>query len=242
MIIGGGVQISGGVVLSGASAATIVTSGLQLYLDANNATSYPGSGTTWYDLSGNNNNLAMVNSSNISYHSTGGGYFTLASTGYFSSSTNANMPSGSNPSYTLSAWINIPSIQSYNGIMLIGSLSLLDAIGLTTQGSTSINNFWYGYDASGSYSIPTNTWFNVVALYDGTTRYIYVNGTSLGTLTYGGSGTLNVTSSAVLVGASYPANTEYLQGNIGQALIYNRALSSTEIQQNYSVTRTRYGV
>jgi Concanavalin A-like lectin/glucanases superfamily len=242
MIIGPGITFGGGVVLSGPTVVSIVASGLQLYLDANDATSYPGTGTTWYDLSGNNNNLAMVNSSNISYTSSGGGYFTLASTGYFSSGTNTNMPSGSNPSYTVSAWVNVASVASYNGIMLIGSLTSLGAIGLTLQSPGSVTNFWYGYDASHTYTIPLNTWFNVTALWDGTTRYIYVNGSSLGTLTYGGSGTLNVTSSSVLVGASYPANTEYLQGKIGQALIYNRALTPTEITQNYTATRTRYGV
>ena len=39
----------------------IVTDGLKLYLDASNPASYPGSGTTWYDLSGNGNNGTMVN-------------------------------------------------------------------------------------------------------------------------------------------------------------------------------------
>ena len=39
----------------------IVTDGLKLYLDASNPVSYPGSGTTWFDLSGNNNNGTMVN-------------------------------------------------------------------------------------------------------------------------------------------------------------------------------------
>ena len=39
----------------------IVTDGLKLWLDASNPASYPGTGTTWFDLSGNGNNGTMVN-------------------------------------------------------------------------------------------------------------------------------------------------------------------------------------
>jgi hypothetical protein len=40
---------------------SIVTDGLVLCLDAGNPKSYPGSGTTWTDLSGNGNNGTLVN-------------------------------------------------------------------------------------------------------------------------------------------------------------------------------------
>jgi hypothetical protein len=55
-----GATISGGITLS--PSASIVTSGLVLSLDAGNPSSYSGSGTTWFDLSGNGNNGTLVNS------------------------------------------------------------------------------------------------------------------------------------------------------------------------------------
>jgi hypothetical protein len=242
--IGSGINIGGGISIGADPAsATIVASGLQLYLDAANATSYSGSGTTWFDLTSNSNNLTMQNAGNISYTSSGGGYFTLTSTGYFYSASTTGTPTG-NTNYALCAWINVPSVQSYNGIMDIGSsFTNYNVNGLTLQSPNKVSNFWFAYDASGTTTIPTNTWFNVVAQYDGTSRTIYVNGTSLGTLTLAGTpGTHNVSNSAVYVGAAWPANSEYLQGSIGQALIYNRNLTPTEITQNYTAVRSRYGV
>jgi hypothetical protein len=52
---------------------SIVTSGLQVYLDAANVKSYPGSGTSWLDLTGNGNNFTLVNSP--TWSSANGGVF-----------------------------------------------------------------------------------------------------------------------------------------------------------------------
>jgi len=59
----------------------IVTSGLVLQLDAANTKSYPGSGTTWTDLSGNGNNGTLTNSPTFS--SANGGIFTFNGTNQF---------------------------------------------------------------------------------------------------------------------------------------------------------------
>ena len=69
------------------SSSTIVTSGLILNLDAGDALSYPGSGTTWYDLSGSGYNATLVNGA--SYSSSNGGII------YLSGDTN---PSGASSS------------------------------------------------------------------------------------------------------------------------------------------------
>ena len=221
--------------------SSIVIDGLQLYLDANNSTSYPGSGTIWYDLSGNGNNVTMQNSSSITYSSSGGGYFTLASQGYFSKASTTNLPTGSSP-YTLSAWIQLGSTWATNGVILIGS-----AFGTTNgvnafrmNGTNQLENYWWGNDYAVGISLsPTTQWFNCVAQWDGTNRSLWLNGVQVGTQTASG---LNVTNSLLQIGLTWVPGNEYLQGNIGQALIYNRALSSAEILQNYAAVRGRYGV
>jgi hypothetical protein len=78
--IGPGITVGGGISIG---ATPIVQSGLQLYLDAAVTASYPGSGTTWYDLTANHNDVVMQNSGDISYTSSGGGYFSTGATGYF---------------------------------------------------------------------------------------------------------------------------------------------------------------
>jgi hypothetical protein len=109
-----------------------------------------------------------------------------------------------------------------------------------TTGTNALINYWYGNDLAATSTIsPASQWVNIVAQWDGTTRKIWVNGTQVASAAASG---LNVLSSLLQVGATNAGGTETLQGNIGQALIYNRALSSTEINNNYTLIRTRYGV
>ena len=217
-----------------------VTSGLQLYLDAASSSSYSGSGTTWYDLSGNSNDVAMQNSGSISYTASGGGYFTLTSNGYFNRATTTGVPTGSSP-YTFSVWVQKGAAWGGNGMIGVGSSTSGNQTNqFRTTSTNAYVNYWYGDDLTATSSLsPATQWFNAVAQWDGTTRKIWVNGTQLSSA--GASG-LNVLSSLVQIGATNVGGSEPLQGNIGQALIYDRALTSTEIQDNYTATRTRYGV
>jgi hypothetical protein len=221
---------------------SIVTSGLQLYLDANNSASYPGTGTTWFDLSGQSNDVAMQNSGSISYTSSGGGYFTLADNGYFNKATTTGIPTGTS-AYTMSVWVQWPSgtWPTFGGMIGIGSSITTNLTNqFRTTGTNTLVNYWYGNDLSATSTVsPASQWVNIIAQWDGTTRKIWVNGTQFASA--GASG-LNVSSSLLQVGATNLAGSETLKGNIGQALIYNRALSTTEIQQNYNITKTRYGL
>ena len=230
-----------GVTIKGFSVydSQIVDNGLQLYLDAASTASYPGSGTTWYDLSGKNNNVTMQNSGSISYTSSGGGYFTTGSNGYFNKATTTGIPTG-NSAYTLSAWIQMGGSWGNGGIIGIGSAwgstNLVNA--LRNNGNNSLYNYWWGNDLVGSGSLsPVTQWFNVAAKFDGTTRSLWVNGTQISSDTPTGH---NVTTSAL--GIAVTNNSEYLNAKIGQVLIYNRALTTAEIQKNYTAIRSRYGV
>jgi len=219
-----------------------VTSGLQLYLDAASSTSYSGSGTTWYDLSGNNNDVVMQNAGSVSFTRANGSYFTLAGNGYFNKATTTGVPIGSS-AYTMSAWIQYPSgtWSISGGIIGIGNSITTNLTNqFRTLNTNGLVNYWYGNDLTATSTLsPASQWFNCVAQWDGTTRKIWVNGTQLSS---SGASGLNVSSSLVQVGAANVGGSEPLSGNIGQALIYNRALTSTEIQDNYTAIRTRYGV
>lgn len=230
-----GVTLTGVTVYDG-----VVSSGLQLYLDASNTSSYPGTGTTWYDLSGQNNHVTMQNSGGIAYTSSGGGYFTLSSNGYFNRATTTGVPTGTSP-YTFSVWIQQGAVWGGNGMIGVGNSTGGNQTNqFRTTSTNAYVNYWYGNDLAATSSLsPATQWFNAVAQWDGTTRKIWVNGTQLSSA--GASG-LNVSSSLLQVGATNVGGSEPLQGNIGQALIYNRALSTAEIQTNYTVIRGRYGV
>ena len=220
----------------------IVTSGLVLCLDAGNRKSYPGSGPTWTDLSGRGNNLTAINSP--SWNSSG--YFSTGATGYFSGSGTSSIPIG-NSNYTMMAWVRQPSSWgSRRGIISIGgfgSAGVSNALRTTDDGN--VGNFlhwWYSYDltvSNNNAGLSAGTWFMVTAQFDGTNRRVWANTTNVGSDTLGA--VHNVQTTAVLVGNG-PDPSSLFQGDIAQASIYNRALTATEIAQNYNALKGRYGL
>ena len=216
----------------------VITEGLQLYLDAGDTSSYSGSGTTWYDISGNANNVEMQNSGGISWTDGGIGYFSTGSSGYFTKNSAVNMPTGSSL-YTFSAWIQLGSSWGGQGIMSVGPFGISNqANALRTASTNLILNYWWANDFLVNTSVsPANSWFNVVARDNGTDRSIWINGVSAGT---GSSDNHNVTNSNVQIAKTTGA--EYLNGNIAQALIYNVALTDTQILENFNATKSRFGL
>lgn len=228
-----------------------VSTGLQLYLDADDAASYSGSGTTWYDLSGNGNDVAMQNSGDITYTAAGGGYFSTGATGYFNRVNGTNIPNGSTP-YTVSAWVQFPTDwpggDTSHTIVQIGSTPTYD--GLNTFVATNTGYLAVGWfnnpgepepliSNSWTPSTPGAAWMNVVSQWDGATRNIWYNGVLQAT---DSAGTELGNNADILIGLDFSGFGNYLRGNIGQVLIYNRALTFGELLQNFNTTRSRYGI
>jgi hypothetical protein len=218
--------------------AGTVSSGLVLNLDASNATSYPGTGTTWFDLSGNANDVTMQNSGNITWNSSG--YFTLTGTGYFNKATTTNLPMGNDP-YALCVWVRLPASWGAQGFISVGGFEATNrSNAFRTNGTNGYSHYWWDNDltpSNGTLS-PTTSWFNALAQFDGTTRSIWINGVQLASNTPGSGH--NVTSSLLQLGKTHSGPYEWLNGDIGQALIYNRALSTVEISQNYNAEKPRF--
>ena len=217
----------------------IITDGLVGYWDAANPRSYSGSGNTWYDLTRNGNNLSLTNSP--TYNSSG--YFATGSTGYFTGAGSSSIPSGSN-SYTMSCIAQLPTWGTSRGIMSIGGYGSNNGSNAIRTGDTAnpgyfYNYWWYNdlYITNNNANTASSRWFSISATYDGTTRKIYVNSILVGSDTPSAP---NVSSTTIQLAKTW--NTEYLNGLISLAKIYNRALSATEILQNYNATKRRYGL
>lgn len=235
VIVESGIDIGPGITM-GTSPSNVVTTGLQLYLDALDPTSYSGTGTTWYDLSGNGNDVVMQNSSSISWNASG--YFATGSNGWFNKASSTNIPIG-NSNYTLSVWVQLGSSWGSNGLISVGSFGAGNqSNAFRTNGTNSYYNYWWGNDLLATSTLsPATQWFNAVAKFNGTTRSIWINAVQKASDTPSGH---NVTSSAIQIAKT--TGTEYLQGNIAQALIYNRALSDSEIAENFDATKSRFGL
>ena len=210
----------------------IVSDGLVLYLDAANTRSYSGSGTSSNSLVGGIG-ATLVNG--VGFTSSNNGAFTFdGSNDYinFGNSSAVQQSSG-----TLSAWAKASSPGGgYRGI-----IAKQGAYGLFYTDSVLVAYDWAA-DAprSTGVNIADNTWKNVVLTYQSGvsngTR-IYINGVSVLTTTIT---VLNQTGN--LFGGAEANAGQYAACQISLFNMYNRALSASEILQNYNATKRRYGL
>jgi len=220
---------------------SIVTEGLVLNLDAGNPLSYPGTGTTWTDLTVNANDGTLINGP--TFDSANGGSIVFDGTNDYVSSFPIQI--SGNGSKTVSCFFKINTTIRSGLCGTRNSDTGLNGWVLCVNRTTSGNLSYF--HTSGSIleiaaGISTNTWYNACVTYDVSTAIatLYLNGIIIGSPATSFT-TINSSSFNGVIGAE-TVNVGFLNGNIAQTLIYNRALSSTEVLQNYNATKNRYGL
>lgn len=223
------------------------------YYDPGNVSSYV-SGTTLYDLSGNNRNATISNSP--TYTSGTGGYFTFDGVNDYITSPNAY--NAGNSAHTLEIWIRPTAVDdclwSDTGSQTpnAGYHSAGGQIFQTGPFQSIISNLWTSsgvertVNGAGTF---TNTWIQVVKTYSGTTLTGYINGTA-GTpssITWLPPWASIANSWYIQFGATdtttYNASTAgYFAGRYGIIRFYNRALTPSEVTQNFNADKTKYGL
>jgi hypothetical protein len=227
-----------------------VTNGLILALDAANRKSYAGSGTVWTDLTGNANTGTLTNSPTFTGTNGGSIAFTAASSQYVDVA-NPTTFSFANTTFMVSMWIKTVSVTTQlvisKGYITDGWCWVLDSTGVV--GADTKNN-GTGASACSRNSIKVindGIWHNVVVQYTTNTTtaasqdiQIYIDGTlSQGALT---TPLTYSSNSAANLNIGRRSSGLYFNGNIANVQIYNRALSSQEVLQNFNATRSRFGV
>ena len=213
----------------------IVTDGIVLALDAGNTKSYPGSGTTWTDLSGNNNTGTLTNGP--TFDSANGGSIVFdGSNDEIICTNNASVQITVG---TISAWIN-----ANNGNTSVhGIIAKQSAWGLFVWGNT-LRTYDWGNVAirDTGITVGNSTWNYVAMSFTETigtpsnNAIIYLNGTAVLTTTIKHSNH----NETVQVGE---ANlSQHFGGKIAQASVYNRVLTASEVLQNYNALKGRYGI
>ena len=223
---------------------TIVTNGLVLYLDAGNNKSYPGSGTAWADLSGNGNN--GTTSGGPTFNSANGGSIAFDGTDDYVSCPAFTGLGSSNR--TIDVWFQIRSLP-LSGTKRILSLvtddTSTDTPALTIGYSTSLSSLSAGFGGSpyngyvSNLNFTLSMWTNLTVTITGNNIVVYKNTISVGSATNSGT----VGSNPILhLGRYNNFYSQYADIIISNAKIYNRALSASEIIQNYNATKTRFGL
>jgi hypothetical protein len=217
----------------------IVTDGLVLYLDAANTRSYVSGSTTWTDLSRGGNNGTLINGP--TFNGDNGGSIVFDGSNDFINFTSLNPITSSSP-FTLTSWLNVKTHSTYGISLFIGNGSGNNSayLGYVTAAqngaSNSIGGGFYGINMGSG--ISTNTgWHYVVLSYTGNDAYLYVDGVLRVTRN---SHIAALTNTSIVIGKANIGTTFSFNGNVGASSIYNRALSPTEILQNYNATKQRY--
>ena len=215
----------------------IIRNGLVLALDAASKNSYPGSGATWTDLSGNNNNFTLNNSPTFS--TANNGFFVFNGTTQTATLSSLNLQQN----FTLDGWFN-PNVLNTFVMFGQGTQATNQGLHIWYVSNTSIRFGMYSNDTDFTVATSTGNWYNMVFTYNHSSPYtkqMYINGVAQsGTLlqaqaAYIGSGVFRL-------GATYSTGGNYGNGSFAGMKMYNRILSATEISQNFNATKSRFNL
>ena len=230
---------------------SIVRSGLVLHLDAANRKSYPGTGTAWTDLTGTGNNGTLVNGVGYSSGNNGSLVFDgVDDRGNFTNPVNSASPQ----SYEV--WVKgTPSGTATNGFgYILHNNSASNAantsylvMGYAGTGTALQQNAIFAaiggtlWNQSGTGVLAdANITRQIVLTWDGSTQIVYVDGVARVSNPYTGTPT-NVSTTTSF--GDYNLSTyRPIVGNLYSIRVYNRALSASEVQQNFNALRGRYGI
>lgn len=233
----------------------VINNGLIFYLDAGNIKSYSGSGLTWSDLTLNKFKAVLYNGPTFSRNSIGfdgvNDYVQidhnsqLAQTYSMSFNTwiyNSNWNSMTNNCKVFSK-TQTGGYAFGSSIFTVGVMEYISYIGGAYRSVT--------YSLS---SLTNSMWYNFSGSWDSRYLKLYVNGVSVSTLDYGlviGSTSAtsyisysynNILAIGAEPGATSSIDGNYWVGNIAMLQLYNRALSSSEVLQNFNALRTRFNL
>jgi hypothetical protein len=232
---------------------SIVTSGLVLNLDASRKSSYPNTGTTWFDISGNGYDVTLTNG--VTYGTTASGIMSFNGTTQFA--TRATI----SPTFTVGCidmWIKpntiINSSSDFSAILTLAT-STTSAWYVALGSATSLISGEYitiseavsskRVCVTDGGSLSANSWVNLLINYESGQYKIYLNNVLKNTVTYNGGVLQLTTPNSIYIGCAAGESSPprgFFNGDISNVKIYNRTLSSTEMTQNFNATKSRFGL
>lgn len=238
--IGPGITIGGGI--SFTNPPPYVTQNLSLYYDPSNSISYPGSGNTVYDLSGNGLNGTMSNvtytNPYFSFNGINSGITVLDNvllepgTGSFSIEMWYNMSFPSGDQYLLSKWTAPYNFNQLSyAIVRTSSNATYSWWG---NGSTAVQNTQNG--------LTVDQWVQFVWVWSQSPKKIFVYANSSLTRLDDQNFTSILNSSTPITIGSLGGSALFYSGKIGVIRMYNKALSGVEVTKNWNATKSLYGL
>ena len=258
IVVGPGIDIGPGISIGGdaggGGGGGIITSNLIMQLDASDPASYPGTGTTWFDISGNSNNGTI---NGATYLATNGGIFDFdGSSNQVQIADNANLRLSTTQQRTIQVWVRFDALPAVNTQRpVFGKLS----------SSFAFDGYWGGlFSNAGAVRAVTNgtgiqristtaspllvtidTWYlftfiSQITSTAGSTK-VYINDQEWVSTAHG-SDSYNESNPLYLGWIGSGVGALYLDGKIGAAYFYDAGLSLADVTANFNATKTRYGL
>jgi hypothetical protein len=222
----------------------IVTNGLVLNLDAANTKSYISGSTVWRDVSGNNNSGSLVGGPTFS--SGNGGSIVFDGSNDYCTLGTKNLIQND---FTISIWFKLNSSGDKEHFIFSNNYQTSPALLITAEvaGSSGVLTAYYASSSITSYVISSTTNIpisinNITLIRNGSTNIPYLNGIEQTSRIF--TNTTVLGSGLYELGYASIRNktTAYLQGNIYNTQIYNRALTQAEVTQNYNALKSRFAL
>jgi hypothetical protein len=238
----------------------ITKDGLLVYIDPSNTKSYPRSGNIVYDLMGNSNvtmnGTTSVVSGSVSGSSLNVPFMSLTGTGSanYGSFSNTSIFNVNNSSYEFVAlWgtlgTGVPdTLFSRENARFYIRADGNGALGGLIRGSGYPGAGQFESNLSGNGAVTTNTWYHLVFTVDfNSTFAVYKNGVLVGSTSISSLGTsfLTPNSGDPTLGSRYQGinvSSTKMTGGMGLFKFYNRAITATEIYQNYNSLKPRFNL
>ena len=212
----------------------IVQDGLVFAMDPGSTRSYPGTGTTAYNII---NNTSGTLENGVTFSTANGGYFDFDGVDqYISDFSNTGITHG-NSNFSYFFWINLQGKPNLGTILENGSYAPCILIRYSLNG---IEFYSMGtFITTFSFDPSLDTWNNVGFVRSGNYIQFWVNGVYVSQVNFN----ITVSPSAnIFIGTSQHSTGQCFNGYIATATIYTKNLSTTEITQNYNAQRTRFGL
>ena len=220
--------------MSAIAGPSVPLNGMVLHLDAADQNSYPGSGTSWFDLSGQNNTGVLTSGPTYSSENNGAIVFDGSNDLVVVNSLTSIMPTAA---YTKIVWFFLTSYLTNNNI--ISGYDGQHAFWMSASNTLRAGHGNVSFSTVvTTTTIALNTWYCGAVTFNTTTGWrLYLNGslenTNASTTSFIGNGD-------ILLGSYGGGNL--LTGRISNASVYNRVLTDAEIRQNFNALRGRFGI
>lgn len=237
-----------------AEAAGIITANLLIYVNASNASSYPGSGTTWTDLQGNYNGTLT---NGPTYSSADGGQIVFDGTDDYATFGNVTQQAEAT-AFTMQMWFKLDDNGHNNRLWgRYANTTKKHIAGWVHQNGSvyfvNSNNTANQFVFKTGNTFDEDVWYNVAWVFDGSgasdaaRAKIYLDGSELTSLTVESGGVPTETFNFphyidFVIGVDRTTfSSQKLEGSIGEFMEYTSALSADDVLANFNATKTRYG-